>query len=297
MDRNETETETANTTTATTNNDNDNDNDNTMNNGNDNEKASRNPKQNSRKRSRKDERGEPTNEMESGTPKSKSSLSLSSSARRRNRKKRQKTKPPQASSDATMVNHANPKKPLAGLVVSVSTLKDKTKTKRNTDNDETDNDTSPSMSMSTSMPVSYNEVCRTCRELGAEVIDLVCKRVSLVVCTEAAVKQATQRVRKAIKRKKPLVSVEWLEECKKRGRRVAMDAYLLDQAAEDVVHHRKERLLNAPSSGNRVDDDDEFGSEPLPDSGWSEPQELGCCCVCHENGTTADCPWCVDCNV
>jgi len=34
---------------------------------------------------------------------------------------------------------------------------------------------------------------------------------------------------------------------------------------------------------------------PNDDAGWTEPKELGCCCLCHENGTTKDCEWCTDC--
>ena len=167
------------------------------------------------------------------------------------------------------------KKPLAGMTVSVSTLSDNTK------KDSAQNDSS-----------SYNDVCSLCRSLGANVIDLVCKRVSLLVCSEAAIKQATQRVRKAIKRNKPLVSVEWLEKCQQEGYRVETKEYRLDDQAKEAIKNREERLQSAAEAAKENNDED---LEAIPDSGWTEPQDLGCCCVCHENGTTADCPWCVDC--
>eukprot|EP00536_Pseudo-nitzschia_multiseries_P002272 jgi/Psemu1/283608/fgenesh1_pg.30_\ len=141
------------------------------------------------------------------------------------------------------------------------------------DNDNDNDNVTPSM-------LSYNEVCRSCKDLGAEVIDLVCKRVSVVICTEAAVRQATQRVRKAIKRNKPLVSVEWLEECRKQNRRVEFEDYRLDKKAEGVVQNREDKLRNSSSSSSKSSgaangDPGDDGLEGVPDSAWSEPQELG----------------------
>ncbi len=167
------------------------------------------------------------------------------------------------------------KKPLAGMTISVSTLSDNTKK----ESAQNKND-------------SYNDVCSLCRSLGAKVIDLVCKRVDLLVCSEAAIKQATQRVRKAIKRNKPLVSVAWLEQCQQEGYRVDLTGYRMDERAKDAIQNREERLQSAAEASKETNDED---LEAIPDSGWTEPQDLGCCCVCHENGTTADCPWCVDC--
>ena len=48
------------------------------------------------------------------------------------------------------------------------------------------------------------------------------------------------------------------------------------------------------------DDDDDDGDDDQffisdANAGWTEPVSIGCCCVCHENGTTNDCTWCVDC--
>jgi len=120
-------------------------------------------------------------------------------------------------------NSSDSKKPLAGMTISVSTLSDNTKTK---------NTSSPDHNDTEAASYSYNEVCRSCRELGADMSNLVCKRVNILVCSEAAVRQATQRVRKAIKRNKPLVSVAWLEQCRKQGRKVDFDEYRLDKKAK-----------------------------------------------------------------
>ena len=190
-----------------------------------------------------------------------------SAARPPRRKKRKKASKNNCSS-------SNSKKLLAGMTISVSTLSDNTKSKNKdtttattttnantTDNNDNDTETA-------SNPNSYNEVCRSCKELGANVIDLVCKRVTILVCTEAAVKQATQRVRKAIKKNKPLVSVTWLEECQKQGRKVDFEEYRLDKKANDAIQNRENRLRGAEDALL-----EEF--EAIPDSGWSEPKELG----------------------
>jgi len=161
--------------------------------------------------------------------------------------------------------------PLKGMVISVSTLKDNTQNSLD------------------STSSSYNDVCQSCRNLGADVINLVCKRVSILVCTEAAVKQATQRVRKAIKRKKPLVSVAWVNEVRTQGRLIDFEQYRFDKQAEKSIQKRHDCL-----------DGDKFHDSlketiPSNDAGWTESKELGCCCLCHEDGTTTDCEWCTDC--
>ena len=188
-------------------------------------------------------------------------------------KKHRRKKQKKINDSATSESKTTTKKPLAGMTISVSTLSDNTKSK-----------------IEEGQTTSYNEVCQTCRELGATVIDLVCKRVNLLVCTEDAVKQATQRVRKAIKKNKPLLSVAWLNRCKDEGRRVEYEKYRLDTMAREYIQNREARLQ---SEQDRLDDEN-IDVEAVPDAGWSEPQDLGCCCVCHENDTAADCPWCKD---
>ena len=53
----------------------------------------------------------------------------------------------------------------------------------------------------------------------------------------------------------------------------------------------KNAFLVRDIDGNLVDPDAE---------GWSEPVQLDCCCVCHENNppnTITDCEWCKTCNI
>ena len=169
------------------------------------------------------------------TNSSSSSSSSSLSGRNDSNNKRQKTSP----------------RPLNGMTISVSTLKDNSK--KNSDSD------SPSS--------SYNDVCQSCRDLGAVVIDLVCKRVNILVCTEAAVSSATQRVRKAIKKNKPLVSVTWVEEVRTQGRMIDYEQYRLDKKAEKSIQNRQNRLDSEHNNEEEIIPDD--------DAGWTEPKELG----------------------
>ena len=166
---------------------------------------------------------------------SSSSSSSSLSGRNNSNNKRQKSSP----------------RPLNGMTISVSTLKDNSK--KNSDSD------SPSS--------SYNDVCQSCRDLGAVVIDLVCKRVNILVCTEAAVSSATQRVRKAIKKNKPLVSVTWVEEVRTQGRMIDYEQYRLDKKAEKSIQNRQNRLDSEHNNEEEIIPDD--------DAGWTEPKELG----------------------
>ena len=134
---------------------------------------------------------------------------------------------------------------------------------------------------------TYGSVSQCCKELGAEVLGQVGKRVQFLICTTSAVQQASQRVRKAFKKKIPIVSVDWLEKCRLEDRRVDFLDYRLDEEAEKAIQSRKERC---DKEENSVTNDE----IPPDDAGWSEAKSLGCCCVCHENGTEKDCPWCVN---
>jgi hypothetical protein len=163
------------------------------------------------------------------------------------------------------------KRPFNGLVVSISTLNENR-------NSETE--------------ISYSSVAQTCKELGAEVLGQVGKRVQYMICTQSAVQQATQRLRKAFKKKIPIVDVSWLEECRVQRKRVDISDYKLDKEAEKAIQARQ--IQNeALESTNNVDEvpQDEI---PPDDAGWTDAVTLGCCCVCHENRAEKDCRWCKD---
>ena len=196
----------------------------------------------------------------------------SSSFRRRSKKKSRKRKVQSddkklsASKESSLTRPVKRKRfqPLNGVVLSVSTLiGDSNQEMKNTE-------------------VSYNSVCRSCQDLGAEVMSQVCKRVQLLLCTHSAVEKSTQRVRKAFKKGIPIVDFGWLESCRLEQKRVDYESFRLDKEAEIAINSRQDAM-------------EKTVEEILPETGWTEVVNLGCCCICHENGTEKDCKWCVDC--
>jgi hypothetical protein len=158
-------------------------------------------------------------------------------------------------------------RPFNGLVLSISTL-------------------------NTSIPgedsLTFNSVSQTIKSMGGEVLSQVGKRVQYMICTPSAVQKATQRVRKAYKKRIPIIDVVWLKVCAEEGRRVNVEDYRLDKEAGRAIQKRKE--VKSPIEVQDVPPEE----MPTNDAGWTEAQDLGCCCVCHENGTAKDCSWCKD---
>jgi BRCA1 C Terminus (BRCT) domain len=166
--------------------------------------------------------------------------------------------------------------PLQGVIVSVSTLSE--------ERDRSKAQSADNSILSRDRPTSYQDVCARCRALGAAVSEMVSKRIYAVVCSNDAIKQATQRVRKAIKRGKPIVSLEWIEACEDLGQLANIEPFRLDLDAMEAIKRRK-------------DTQNQQAAEMTPsfEQGKERKLDLGCCCVCHEQGTTADCPWCQHC--
>jgi hypothetical protein len=176
--------------------------------------------------------------------------------------------------------------PLHGYVVAVSILQSATSgTKIGRGSSETKlQDRSPLC--------SYQEVCARCRDLGAIVSELISKRVFALVCTKEAANQATQRVRKAIKRRIPIVSVEWIVACQEHGQLVSMEPYRLDSEAGMAINRRQNVRSLTLEKDLEIEDRIE-----LFDAKIGKVIDLGCCCICHEQGSTANCSWCTNCEV
>ena len=115
-------------------------------------------------------------------------------------------------------------------------------------------------------------------------------------------KQATQRVRKAYKRNIPVVELEWLRQCRLQRKRLDFECFRLDEETEAAITSWKlaasrdggknlpQSSRDSPSLTHEV-----YHETNLPQSAWSDSKDLGCCCVCHENGNSADCDWCPEC--
>jgi len=203
-------------------------------------------------------------------------------ARGSKRKKRRKTPsnetkekdpvPQEQNSDETRPNKKRKRMggPLKGMIIAVSTLDVKGQSHKESES-------------------SYKSVAELCQSMGATVTGQLHRRVSCLVCNETAVNNATQRVRKAVKKKVPLVDVAWVRQCSEEETCVNLEPYLLDDFAARVIESRAERGSEVPVNDATVEVDE------LPASAWSEPTTLGCCCVCHENGDD-NCPWCTSCS-
>ncbi|CAJ1966670.1 unnamed protein product [Cylindrotheca closterium] len=157
--------------------------------------------------------------------------------------------------------------PLKGVVLSISTLND---SKGNTGGE-----------------VNYSSAAQLCRDLGAEVLGQVGKRVKYMICTKSAVEQATQRVRKAHKKGILIVNIDWLEKCKQEKKLLSVENYLMDEEAKVAIESRQKKQ-------DKTANDDGGIEVPPDDAGWTEAIALGCCCVCHENRTANECQWCKD---
>lgn len=189
---------------------------------------------------------------------------------------------------------------LSGMTVAVSTLQNEQCGDDDNKNVIINNSSTPTKltkldthSHERKQQLSYKAVTDHCRAAGATVSSQVHKKVKCVLCTPAAVAQATQRVRKAKKKSIPLVDVAWLFACLQQSKRLEFGAYVLD-------YPEQPRTPKEPNSSVDTDGDvhvESVDAKDVPDdTGWTEAVNVGCCCVCHENGDT-DCAWCTDCNV
>ena len=179
---------------------------------------------------------------------------------------------------------------LSGIILAVSTLQTNDTTNEK-DTQHQRKETTPDTEL------SYRAVTEHCRTAGATVSSQVHKKVKCVLCTPAAVKQATQRVRKAQKKAIPLVDVAWLFACLHQTKRLDFDAYLLDypEPPKESTGSTSKNKKNDDTNEDGENDVESVDAKDVPDAGWTEAVDVGCCCVCHENGDT-DCPWCTDCN-
>ncbi len=85
--------------------------------------------------------------------------------------------------------------------------------------------------------------------------------------------------------------MDWLLKCKEEGRRVDYEQYTLTELAQQAEAGKKKNIEVAPKECHVEYDEDLLKSDL-----WSEPIDVGCCCVCHDDDRD-DCPWCIDCPV
>jgi len=186
--------------------------------------------------------------------------------------------------------------PLQGYTIGVSVLERKKATSASTtENEDQKNDIQEE---GETEKLSYKSIVSKCKSLGATVTSQISKRVTLVLCTPWAVTNLTQRVRKALTKNVDLVHVDWILQCCGGQKKVDYHTkeFLLNEIGEKAMKFRedekkkKEMVESMMEKNETVEKEEEYDEN----KGWTEPVELGCCCVCHENGDL-NCPWCVDC--
>ena len=128
---------------------------------------------------------------------------------------------------------------LKGMILAVSTLDVKGESHSNSES-------------------SYKAVADCCRKLGASVTGQLHRRVSYLICNETAVTNATQRVRKAVKKKVALVDVAWIRKCQANEELVAVDPYRLDNLAIEVIESRRKEATAVFEDVGEVEGDDDF---------------------------------------
>lgn len=195
--------------------------------------------------------------------------------------KERKRKRPSASSSSTPPETSNDRAIFNGLILAISTLESKVvnaTTKEEEDTIETYS--------------NYKTLSSIIKSNGATISPQVHKRVHYLVCTQQAVNNLTQRVRQALKRNVDIVDVDWIKQCVENGSRADADEYLRNDVARELmtVKEKEKQAFVTNNGGYESDAPDENAA------GWSEPIQLDCCCVCHENGDD-NCPWCTDCNL
>lgn len=170
---------------------------------------------------------------------------------------------------------------LSGLTLAVSTLD---KGAQHANNDD-----------------SYKSVCAFISEKsGAELSNQISKKVFAVICNPSAVSQATQKVRKAVKKGAHIIDVQWVRDCVEDGEKLDFEGYMLDKMLPESARQQAVENNNNEKIASSVDQREITSSSVCREASkaisYVKTIQLDCCCVCHENGTL-DCPWCTECNV
>ncbi|KAL7495820.1 hypothetical protein ACHAWT_006318 [Skeletonema menzelii] len=248
-------------------------------------------------RSKKKDDGVITTSSSTTTPNN----DLSSKSHKR-KKKRKRTASTSAAASSNDINNLknNQDKIFNGLILALST-DNKVHQSSTTDHQSTKSCTSTTNSNNNNDGDDQYETLKSLKTIligaGATISPQVHKRVHYLICTQSAIENLTQRIRQAIKRNVDIVSVDWVKNCIQEKKRVEVTSYVCNEVAREIMME-KERETKANTTTSSVKHNEGYDSDiPQDDNGgWSEPVQLDCCCVCHENGDDK-CPWCTDCNI
>ena len=173
-------------------------------------------------------------------------------------------------------------KPLQGMVIAVTSAQQ------------------PADKIHENQEMNYKTIVDLCQTAGATVTSQVHKKVRCVLTTEAALDQATQRIRKAWNKGIPVLRVQWLQECIRINELVSMEGYriLENQVRQDASGDRKRPCVDGSIKGTLCKALETTSTSKQRDKKPSaRVLDLGCCCSCHDIDNAADCPWCADCSI
>lgn len=128
--------------------------------------------------------------------------------------------------------------------------------------------------------VKFADVTARCAALGGTYCATVHKNCAFLFATQGAVGRKTQRVRRAIKCKVPIVNLEYLSACESTGLRPETADFELSVEIVEMTSGANEK-----SATQRPDIDS--------NAYWagSTHYDGGCSCACHDDGK-ASCEWC-----
>ena len=194
-------------------------------------------------------------------------------------------------------------------IVVVTTLQQQEPTKT----DSTLNGTTLEDSVDDSVDIDTNETMTIAntyktvtsflqQKLGAAITNQVHSRVYCVVASPQAIKEPTQRIRKAWKRNIPVMTTQYIYDCYHQQIIIPIpmisdipNKYRILPPSPSQSSSKTKRtqiLVNTNHEG-----DHSTTNLDVPE----RIMDLGCCCICHDNDDTTigkrdPCEWCIDCS-
>ena len=194
-------------------------------------------------------------------------------------------------------------------IIVVTTLQQQATTK-NVDNPIPDDNTMVDTNNTTNSNdhnITYKSLVSLIREkLGATITNQVHRGVFCVVASPAAIRNPTQRIRKAWQRQVPVVTIQYIRDCQAQQTMLPIDDdYLVQPLQSSLLSSNpipitsstatKKAAKKKKSSLTVPDNNDHDDYHNVPE----RTVDLGCCCICHDSpsdANTTPCEWCIDCS-
>jgi hypothetical protein len=154
---------------------------------------------------------------------------------------------------------------------------------------------------------SYNSVKSMIEELGGKICNTVHKKVDFIISSDIAVKNATQKIRKAYKFDIPVLKIDYIEYCyKNKSVPKEISRYVYPDITDIVEEHRRnaESIADSQPDNERrakkrkrkardiSDNDIATTTTYKPPRLCAENITFECSCICHDQGKKS-CDWCI----